>query len=61
MAQLLDAYGRPIRRQELAKPQAVGGLTGVRQVWSETVASGLTPQRLAGLLLACDQGTSPAT
>lgn len=56
MAQLLDAYGHPIRRQELVKPQAVGGLTGVRQVWSGTVASGLTPQRLAGLLLEADQG-----
>lgn len=53
---LLDAYGRPIRRQDLTEPQAVGGITGVRQVWSDTVASGLTPQRLAGILRACDQG-----
>lgn len=55
-SQLLDAYGRPIRTQRLAEPQAVGGITGVRQVWSGTVAAGLTPQRLAGILLACDQG-----
>lgn len=53
---LLDAYGRPIQTRTLAEPQAVGGITGVRQVWSETVAAGLTPQRLAGILLACDQG-----
>lgn len=53
---LLDAYGRPIRRQTLAEPQAVGGITGVRQVWSDTVAAGLTPQRLAGILRACDEG-----
>ncbi len=53
---LLDAYGRPLQMRTLTEPQATGGMTGVRQVWTDSVASGLTPQRLAGILRACDQG-----
>lgn len=56
MAQLLDQYGRPVRTQQLKKMVAEPGLTSVRQAWAGTVASGLTPQRLAGILLACDEG-----
>lgn len=53
---LLDAYGRPIRTQVLTQSLAEPGLTGIRQLWSGSAASGLTPQRLAGILRACDQG-----
>lgn len=53
---LLDAYGRPIRTQTLTKRLAEPGLTGIRQIWSGSTASGLTPQRLASILRACDQG-----
>ncbi|PTE20235.1 DUF935 domain-containing protein [Cereibacter changlensis JA139] len=57
---LLDAYGRPLQLRTLTQAQATGsatgGITGVRQVWTDTVASGLTPQRLAAVLRACDQG-----
>ena len=60
MPQLLDAQGRPIRRQTLAEPQATGGLTGVRSVWQGAVAPGLTPAGLAQVLRACDEGNLDA-
>ncbi len=53
---LIDQYGRPVRRQELIRPQAEPGITSVRQAFAATVASGLTPQKLAGILRACDEG-----
>ena len=56
MAQLVDQFGRPIKAKELIREQAEPGITSVRQAWSQTVASGLTPQRLASILRACDEG-----
>lgn len=53
---LLDQYGRPVRTQKLTALVAEPGLTGIRQAWAGTVASGLTPERLAGILRACDEG-----
>lgn len=53
---LLDAQGRPVQRQALTRPAAQPGLTGIRPVWAGTVASGLTPVRLAHILRACDEG-----
>lgn len=53
---LLDQYGRPVRMKELLRPQAEPGITGVRQAFAATVAAGLTPQRLAAILAACDGG-----
>lgn len=53
---LLDQYGRPVQVQELKRLQAEPGVTGVRQTWAGTVASGLTPFRLASILRACDEG-----
>jgi phage gp29-like protein len=53
---LLDQYGRPVRMQALTEPLARPGLTGIRQVWGGTTASGLTPHKLASILTACDQG-----
>lgn len=58
--QLLDAQGRPIRRQALAEPVATGSLAGVRSVWQGAVAPGLTPGGLAGILRACDEGSLDA-
>ena len=50
MVMLYDYAGRPVKigglKQELAAPS----LTGVRSVWGEVAAAGLTPVRLAGLL-----------
>lgn len=56
MAQLLDSTGRPIRRKDLTEELAAAGLVGVRQVWTPDVASGLTPQMLAGVIRAADEG-----
>jgi len=53
---ILDQYGRPVRVQRLREAQAEPGLTGVRQIWAGSVASGLTPFRMASILRACDQG-----
>lgn len=54
---LLDAYGRPVKTQALVETGiARPGMTGVRQVWAGSAASGLTPVKLASILSACDQG-----
>ncbi|SEQ59636.1 Mu-like prophage protein gp29 [Loktanella sp. DSM 29012] len=53
---LRDAWGRLVKTGELTEEQAEGGMTGVRQSWVESVASGLTPQALAGILQDCDRG-----
>jgi len=56
MAQLLDAYGRPVRTQALSREHAAPTLAGVRTLWTDTVASGLTPVRLATLLQNAAEG-----
>jgi phage gp29-like protein len=53
---LYDAYNRPIIRQALTVEIAKGSMTGVRRVWNESVASGLTPDRLAALLRNAGDG-----
>lgn len=53
---LLDQYGRPVKVRDLPKLQAEPGVTGVRQVWTSSVAAGLTPHRLASILRAADDG-----
>lgn len=53
---LLDQFGRPVNYKVLTQRVAEPGITSVRQVFAGTVASGLTPQSLAGILRACDQG-----
>jgi phage gp29-like protein len=58
--QLLDHRGNPIERTALATLQGEPGLISVRQAWTQTVASGLTPARLAAILHACDQGEMTA-
>jgi phage gp29-like protein len=56
-SRILGPDGQPIRRQELTREIAAPSITGVRQVWdARTVASGLTPERLAALLLHAIQG-----
>ncbi len=47
---LYDHLNRPVKRQDLTSEHAAPSLTGVRTVWDDTVASGLTPARLASLL-----------
>ena len=54
--QLVDAYGRPVHRQELSREHGEPGMVGVRPVFPGAIAPGLTPQRLASVLAACDRG-----
>ncbi|WP_420585797.1 DUF935 domain-containing protein [Ruegeria sp.] len=57
---VLDAYGQPLRparlRQEIAGPT----VTGLRSIWSEHPAAGLTPGRLAVILREAEQGDARA-
>lgn len=53
---LVDRFGRPIKTTQLTKEIAAPTLAGVRTIWDNSVASGLTPQRLAGLLMSAAQG-----
>jgi phage gp29-like protein len=56
MQKLTDAHGRPVETAKLTQMLAEPGIVGVRQVWSPSIASGLTPLRLAAILRACDTG-----
>ena len=49
-SQLVDQFGRPIQKAELTREIAAPTLAGVRNIWTGSIASGLTPQRLAALL-----------
>ena len=53
---IYDYLNRPVKTQQLIREQAAPTLTGIRSIWNETVASGLTPQRLATLLMAAADG-----
>ncbi len=53
---LYDYLGRPVKTRELTREQAAPTLTGIRSIWNATMASGLTPQRLATLLMAASDG-----
>ena len=56
--QLLGPDGRPVRRRALTREAGRPTMTGVRQLWrGESIASGLTPQRLAALLRAAAEGS----
>lgn len=46
----------PIKREELKKEVAAPALAGIRTIWTNTVASGLTPERLANLLNRAVEG-----
>ena len=50
MVMLYDYAGRPVKTGDLKQKLAAPGLTGVRSVWGDVAAAGLTPVRLAGLL-----------
>ena len=53
---LYDYLDRPVKTQPLTRELAAPSLTGIRSIWNESVASGLSPQRLASLLLAAADG-----
>jgi phage gp29-like protein len=54
--QILDQYGEPVARRMLTQEIAAPELAGVRTLWHDSIASGLTPQRLASILQSADQG-----
>ncbi|MCK5642894.1 MAG: DUF935 domain-containing protein [Gammaproteobacteria bacterium] len=53
---ILDHRGNPIKSSALTKETAGPTLSGVRTQWYESVATGLTPERLAAVLVAVDDG-----
>jgi phage gp29-like protein len=56
MPTLYDHSGNPIDLSALRREQAAPTLTGIRTIWSESVASGLTPARLARILRQAIEG-----
>lgn len=56
MAELVDQYGRPLRRAVLKQEVAAPTLAGVRQPVAGYPGDGLTPVRLANILREADQG-----
>ncbi|OKP69619.1 hypothetical protein BTE77_27915 [Ensifer adhaerens] len=53
---LIDQWGNPIESKTLTHEIAAPTLGGVRNVWSETVLSGLTPLSMAELLRQAGRG-----
>lgn len=51
-----DGQPLTIDRGQLTTPLAVPTVTGVRSIWADHPAAGLTPGRLAGILRAAEQG-----
>ncbi|MBU0665358.1 MAG: DUF935 domain-containing protein [Proteobacteria bacterium] len=57
---LYDHRNQPIKRQALTKELASASLTGVRSIWEDSVASGLTPMGMAVLLQNAASGDAHA-
>lgn len=53
---LYDHLGRPVKTGDLQRELAGPTLAGIRTVWDQTAASGLTPYALAGLLAEAAAG-----
>lgn len=60
MPTLYDAKGQPIATKNLRDEIAAPSVTGVRSALSGHPAQGLTPERLASLLMAAEQGDEQA-
>lgn len=58
MARIVGADGEPLDLDVLEEEIAGPSLTGIRQVWTESAASGLTPSQLVTLLEAGADGRS---
>ncbi|MBB4268162.1 DUF935 domain-containing protein [Roseospira visakhapatnamensis] len=56
-SQILGPDGRPIERGTLTQTVAAPAVTGVRRPFSGTIATGLTPERLAGILKRATEGS----
>lgn len=57
-SRIVDQYGRPIQYDKLTEELAAARTTGIRQVWHQSVASGLTPGRLASILQTAAEGSA---
>nr|WP_264086475.1 DUF935 domain-containing protein [Pseudomonas sp. PS1(2021)] len=55
MAQIVDVYGNPIRPQQLREPQT-SRLAGLAKEFAQHPAKGLTPAKLARILVEAEQG-----
>lgn len=56
MPDLIDQWGRPVRRSQLKREVAGPTLTGVRSPLSSYPGDGLDPRRLANILREADEG-----
>lgn len=56
MPRLVDHFGNPIDTTRLVREEAAPSLTGVRTILSDHPSRGLTPQRLAAILLEAEEG-----
>lgn len=56
MTTLYDHLGRPVKTGDLKRELAGPTMAGIRTVWDQTAASGLTPYALAGLLAEAAAG-----
>jgi phage gp29-like protein len=56
MVMLYDYLNRPVKTRELTREQASPSLTGIRTIWNDSYASGLTPFGLATLLRSAADG-----
>jgi phage gp29-like protein len=52
---LVDYLGRPIQLKSLTKELASPSMVNIRNPWFDSVATGLTPERLGQILLQVDQ------
>lgn len=57
---LVDQFGHPISRQRLVEEESGPTVTGVRQILSDHPWQGMTPQRLAAVLRAAEEGDAGA-
>ncbi len=57
-SKIVDQYGRPIQYDKLTEELAAAQTTGIRQIWHQSVASGLTPGRLAAILQGAAEGNA---
>ena len=60
MGQLVDQFGNPLRKRELLREHAEPNVRANRTMLTGHPAHGLTPQRLAQILLSAEQGDATA-
>lgn len=60
MTTLVDQFGQPLRKQELTREQAEPNVMENRHILTGHPAQGLTPERLAQILRAAEEGDAEA-